>query len=106
MGACLCDVVDVEARIDLKDSEVRVVKLIAGGVVRGEWVRQDWEWSRRWWKCQVFVQILRVVAEQIPRLEGFNETVVQVEHVLPVSKVWSDDNLLLHGAVANDWIVD
>ena len=106
MRACLCDVVDVEARVDLKDCGISVIELIASVVVRGVGIRENREWPRRWWECQVLVQILCVVAKQVSRLESLNEAVVQVEHILPVSQIWSDDHILLDSAVTNDWVVD
>lgn len=103
--AGLGDVVNVEAGIDFHDGIESIVELVTSGVVGVVWVWEDWEGSGRWWKLEVRVQVLRVVALPVSRLEAFDEAVIQKQTLLPVAKKWANGDLLSRDST-NEGIVD
>jgi len=104
--ASLSDVVDVEARVDLQDSRVRTGELVAGVVVGVSLLRQGGDWSLRRRELEVLLHVLGVATLIIALPDTVQERLVEVEQVVPVLQVRSDDNLLLGSIVCNDRVVD
>ena len=110
VGACFGDVVDVEARIDLKNGRVEVVELIAAVIIRKRWARKNRErllgcreldrsttiQKARHWTVhsylEVCVQVGGVVASILHLPHLIEERFVEVYQILPVFDIWETDN--------------
>lgn len=103
---CLRDVVDVEAGVDLKDRGIKVVELITSagfGTVR---VGQDGEralWRR---ELEVCVQVGRVIASVLTLASRLQESLIEIQEVLPELDIGQDDDLLLDCSITNDRVID
>ena len=104
--ASLGDVVDVEARVDLENGRVEVVKLVASVVLRAVWVRKNREGTLRWGEREVLVHVVGVATLLVVLSDLLHECVVQEQQVLPEVDEWKKDNLLLDGLITNDRVVD
>jgi hypothetical protein len=104
--AGLGDVVDVEARVNLKDGLVCALKLIAGVVVGVRLGRQSRNGSLRRGELEVLVEVVGVTTFIVALPDAFQEGLVEEKQVVPVLKVGCDDHFLLGSVVCNDRVVD
>jgi hypothetical protein len=93
MRARFGDVIDVEARINLEDATVEVVKLVATIVVPTGRLRKDWERFLRRWKLEIFIQIGGVIAIVLALPQLIEESLVEVNQILPVLDVGQSNDL-------------
>ena len=104
--ACLCDVVDVEAGVDLKYRCIESIKHIAGVGLGGVRVGENRELLLGRRELEVGVQVRGVVARILTLANSLHESLVEVEEVLPELDVWQENNLLLNCPVPDNGIVD
>ena len=104
--ACLCDVVDVEAGVDLKYRCIESIKHIAGVGLGGVRVRENRELFLRRRELEVGVQVRGVVARILTLSNSLHKSLVEIEEVLPELDVWQEYNLLLNCPVSDNGIVD
>lgn len=93
MGACLGDVIDVEARVDFEDGAVEVVELVATVVVAAGRLWKDWEWSLRRREAEIGIQIGRVITVVLAFPQLVKESGIEVDQVLPVFDVGQCNDL-------------
>ena len=91
---------------DLEDGIVQGLKHSTRAILSAVGVGQDGERLLRGWELEVGVEVRRVVARVLTVTDLANECLVEVEYVLPEFDVRKKNDLLLHGLVANDGVVD
>jgi hypothetical protein len=106
VGTCLCNVVDVEAWVDLEDGRVEVVKLITGAGLGAVRIGENRERTLRRRELEVCVHVGRVVASILTLTGGVQERLVEIQEVLPVLDIGQDDDLLLNCLVTDDRVID
>ena len=106
VGTCVRDVIDVEAGIDLKDSGVEVVELIASPSLGAVRIGEYREWALRRRELEVRVQVKGVVTSSLPLPSCLQESIVEIEELFPVFDVGEYDDLLLNRFIADDRVVD
>lgn len=106
VGACLRNVVDVEAGVNLEDGRVEVVKLITSAGLGAIRIGENRERTLRGRELEVCVHVGGVVASVLALTGGFQERLVEVHKVLPELNIRQNDDLLLDCLITDDWIVD
>ena len=98
--------VDVKARIGEKSGTQDIIEDVACISARCVWIWENGEWARWWRKGQVFLKVFGVAALVGTVVYRFCEGGIQVEELGPIVHIWDNDNLLLNGGVAEDWIIN
>lgn len=105
MRACLGDVVDVKARVDVKKAGINVVELVASIIVTRIGVWQHWEWTWRRRELQILFEICIIAAFRLAFAEFCLVCVVEVGEFVPVLNKRQDYNLFVLAISIEVWTI-